>query len=237
MKRTVGIVFGAVLLALAGVAALAAGRFERRMAIAQEDMAVLDFADPQQELTALEKELAKLPWTATAPLKEIKQRQAELQYWQGDYSSLVEIANTKPAAPDSETATADPELLLLAGNAAFRSTQRGPQDKATLLGKLDGVIHTYAEALRAGADRPDAAYNYELAVRIRSELAGGKRKGMPEGPGAEMTAEANMHGDPGEPPKDMKVDQFQIRIPMDPKDFRSSQDQTAGTGQVRKRKG
>jgi hypothetical protein len=31
------------------------------MAIAQEDMAVLDFADPQQAYTALEQDLAKLP--------------------------------------------------------------------------------------------------------------------------------------------------------------------------------
>ena len=46
-----------------------------------------------------------------------------------------------------------------------------------------------------------------------------------------------MHGDPGEPPKDMKVEQFQIRIPMDPKEIKNSQEQTAGTGQQRKRKG
>ena len=60
---------------------------------------------------------------------------------------------------------------------------------------------------------------------------------MPEGLVVDDKTDANMHGDPGEPPKDMKVEQFQIRIPMDPKDFRSSQDQTAGTGQARKRKG
>ena len=37
-----------------------------------------------------------------------------------------------------------------------------------------------------------------------------------------------MHGDPGEPPKDMKVEQFQIRIPMDPKEIKQSQEQAAG---------
>ena len=39
-----------------------------------------------------------------------------------------------------------------------------------------------------------------------------------------------MHGDPGEPPKEMKVEQFQIRIPMDPKEIKQSQEQAAGTG-------
>ena len=42
-----------------------------------------------------------------------------------------------------------------------------------------------------------------------------------------------MHGDPGEPPKDMKVEQFQIRIPMDPKEIKQSQEQAAGTGALR----
>ena len=49
MRRSVGIMLVALLLAAAGAAALAAGRFERRFAVAQEDMAVLDFSDPQQE--------------------------------------------------------------------------------------------------------------------------------------------------------------------------------------------
>src|SRR5215216_884902 len=98
MKRFFGTIVVAVLLAIAGVAAMAAGRFERRMAVAQEDMAVLDFADPQQEFAALEQDLARLPWTAGTVLKEIKKHQAELQYWQGDYGSLVELANAPPSA-------------------------------------------------------------------------------------------------------------------------------------------
>ena len=63
------------------------------------------------------------------------------------------------------------------------------------------------------------------------------------GTGEEWTAErgggARLNGGPlpGEPPKDMKVEQFQIRIPMDPKEIKNSQEQAAGTGQQRKRKG
>src|SRR5947207_1502534 len=209
MRRSIGMVAIAVLLAIAGAAALAAGRFERRMAVAQEDMAVLDFADPKQAFAALEQDLAKLPWTPRATLNEIKKHEAELQYWQGDYASLVEIAKAPPA-PDSERAAVDPELLLLAGNASFRAAQHGPQDKASVIRNLDGVIHSYAEALRAGIDRPDAAFNYELAVKLRAEIAGGKRKGMPEEGSVDDKTDSKMHGDPGEPPKDMKVEQFQI---------------------------
>src|SRR6059036_3698749 len=112
MRRSVGIVVLALILAIAGGASLAAGRFERRMAIAQEDMAVLDFSDPQQEYAALERDLAALPWRPDATVREIKQHQAELQYWQGDYGNLVEMAKAPPAQ-DSQSNPADPELLLL----------------------------------------------------------------------------------------------------------------------------
>ncbi len=80
MRRSFGIIVLALILAIAGGVSLLAGRFERRMAIAQEDMAVLDFDDPQQEYAALEQDLAKLPWTSRVTLKEIRKRRAALQY-------------------------------------------------------------------------------------------------------------------------------------------------------------
>jgi hypothetical protein len=233
MKRSVGIIVVALVLASAGGICLFAGLFERRMGVAQEDMAVLDFEDPQADYAALQQQLEKLPWLSPATLREIEVRRATLQYWQQDYSDLAEAA----AKPATGNETADPELRLLGANAAFRIAQRGPQNKATVLKNLDAAIRAYAEALRAGNERPDAAFNYELAVRLRQELASGKRKEMPVGDVSEEKTDANMHGDPGEPPKDMKVEQFQVRIPMDPKDLKSKEDTSAGRGQVRKRRG
>jgi len=233
MKRSVAIIVVALVLAIAGGLCLLAGLFERRMGVAQEDMAVLDFDDPQADYAALQQELERLPWLSPATLREIEVRRATLQYWQQDYGDLAQLA----AKPQTGDETADPELRLVGANAAFRIAQRGPQVKATVLKNLDAAIRAYAEALRAGNERPDAAFNYELAVRLRQELASGKRKEMPVGDVSEEKSDANMHGDPGEPPKDMKVEQFQIRIPMDPKDLKSKEDTSAGTGQVRKRRG
>ena len=236
MRRSIGLIIAAIILGLVGAGALIAGRFERRMGIAQEDMAVLDFADPQAEYVSLQNDAAKLPWGSAATLDEIHLRQASLQYWQRSYDQLLEIAQTPPSQDSTERM--DPDLMLIAANASFRATQRGPQDKATVLKNLDRTIHAYAESLRGGSERSDAAYNYELAVRLRQDLTAGKRKGVPVGANADETeTDPNMHGDPGEPPKDMKVDQFNIRVPMDPKDFRNSQEQNAGTGAARKRRG
>ena len=67
---------------------------------------------------------------------------------------------------------------MLAANALYRVAQRGPQDRATLLKNLDAAIRAYNEALRAGIERPDVAFNYELAVRMREEVGAGKRKAL-----------------------------------------------------------
>ena len=235
MKRSAGIIVAVVLLVLVGAAALMAGRFERRMAIAQEDMAVLDFADPQADYAALEQDLAGLPLVSERPLREIRRRRAMLQYWQADYADLVEVARTANEAEDADSI--DPEMRVLSANALYRVAQRGPQDRATLLKNLDAAIRAYNEALRAGVARSDVAFNYELAVRMRAEIGAGKRKALSNAKIDDTQSEPNMHGDPGEPPKELKVEQFQIRIPMDPKEIKQSQEQAAGTGAARRKRG
>jgi hypothetical protein len=235
MRRSAGIIVLVVVLALFGAVCLTAGLFERRMAIAQEDMAVLDFVDPEAEYANLEQDLDRYRWVSSGPLKEIQRRRAMLQYWQSDYGDLIEVA--RGAAQSENEDAIDPEMQVLAANALYRVAQRGPQDRPTLLKNLDAAIRTYAEALRAGTDRPDVAFNYELAVRMRSEVGAGKRRTLSTVKTDDTKTEPNMHGDPGEPPKDMKVDQFQIRIPMDPREIKQSQEQAAGTGAARRKRG
>jgi hypothetical protein len=235
MRRAVSIIIGILLLVVVGVVFLMAGRFERRMAIAQEDMAVLDFADPQADYAALEEDLAGMPLVSERPLKEIRRRRATLQYWQADYADLIQVARTANEAEDADAI--DPELRVLAANALYRVAQRGPQDRATLLRNLDAAIRAYSEALRAGIGRPDIAFNYELAVRMRDEVGAGKRKAMTSAKTDDTQSEPNMHGDPGEPPKELKVEQFQIRIPMNPREIKQNQEDAAGTGAPRRKRG
>ncbi len=235
MKRSAGIIAVVILLTLVGGALLAAGLFDRRMAIAHEDMAVLEFVDPAKEYNELEQDLQKYPWVSGNAMKEIRHRKATLQYWQSDYADLVEVA--RAASLSEEESAIDPEMQVLAANALYRIAQRGPQDRPTLLRNLDAAIRAYAEALRAGTERSDVAFNYELAVRMRQEVGAGKRKALSNANTDDTKTEPNMHGDPGEPPKDLKVEQFKIRIPMDPREIKQSQEQAAGTGAKRRKRG
>jgi hypothetical protein len=235
MKRSAGLIAAVVILVLAGGILLFAGMFERRMAIAQEDMAVFDFVDPAADYAKLEEQISGVPFVSETAVKGIRLRRATLQYWQGDYADLIEVA--RQAASNDNADAIDPELRVLAANALYRVAQRGPQDRATLLKNLDATVRAYNEALRAGVTRQDVAYNYELVVRLREEVGAGKRKTLPNISTEETETDPNMHGDPGEPPKDMKVEQFQIRIPMDPKEIKQSQEQAAGTGAARRKRG
>jgi DNA-binding XRE family transcriptional regulator len=235
MKRSAGIIVGALVLAAVGGMFLMAGRFERRMAIAEEDIAVLDFADPEAEYAKLEEEIGGVPFVSDRALKDIRRHRAMLQYWQRDYADLIEVAREISSSTDAEDV--DPELRVLAANALYRVAQRGPQDRPTLLKNLDNAIRAYNEALRAGVTRQDVAFNYELLVRLREELGAGKRKTLTNFKTEDTESDPNMHGDPGEPPKDLKVEQFQIRIPMDPKEIKQSQEQAAGTGAARRKRG
>jgi hypothetical protein len=235
MKRSAGVIVAAVVLAVIGGILFTAGMFERRMAIAQEDMAVLDFVDPELEYAKLEEEIAGIPLLSERALKDIRHRRAMLQYWQGDYGDLIAVA--REAAADDAGEVIDPELRILAANALYRVAQRGPQDRATLLKNLDAAVRAYHDALRTGVARQDVAFNYELAVRQREEVGAGKRKALSNMKTEDMESDPNMHGDPGEPPKDLKVEQFQIRIPMDPKEIKQSQEQAAGTGAARRKRG
>lgn len=230
-----GAVVTILLLLIVGVILVMAGMFERRMAIAQEDMAVFDFVDPDADYAALDARLESVPFIGDGPRNEIRLRRAMMQYWQADYDDLVEVART--ARDSDDAADIDPELRVLAANALYRVAQNGPQDRATLLKNLEAAIRAYGDALRAGGDRPDVAFNYELAVRLRDEVGAGKRKTLGSVKPGDEQSEPNMHGDPGEPPKDMKVEQFQIRIPMDPKEIKQSQEQAAGTGAARRKRG
>jgi hypothetical protein len=115
--------------------------------------------------------------------------------------------------------------------------QRGAQDRPTLLKNLEAVVAAYVGALRSGNGSPDLAYNYELAVRLRNAVGAGKLKSIAPPDNDDTETDPNMHGDPGDPPKDMKVEQFQIRIPMDPRDVKQSQEEAAGTGAPRRKRG
>ncbi len=135
-------------------------------------------------------------------------------YWLGDY--------------EDARRSADP---FLAANAAYRAAVRQGGDWRAVTGRLDGAVAQYADVLRASPGHPDAAYNYEFAIRYRAAIAGRQQNVA-----AEVDRfDTSVHGLAGAPPDVGDMKKFKVIIPMRPEERREAEE--AGKSGRRIRKG
>jgi tetratricopeptide (TPR) repeat protein len=165
-----------------------------------------------QRQAQAEQSLGTLQYARAAT--EHAQVRAPAAYWLGEY--------------DEAQRASDP---LLAANAAYRAAVREGGDWRAVVGRLDGAIAQYAEALRANPGHPDAAYNYEFAIRYRAALAARQQTVAAEGGGSDLT----VHGRAGAPPDTSDLKKFKVIIPMRPEERREAEE--AGKSGRRIRKG
>ncbi|MGH9330375.1 MAG: hypothetical protein ACRD09_08035 [Vicinamibacterales bacterium] len=156
--------------------------------------------------------LATLQYARAA--EEHDEVRASAGYWLGEY--------------DAAGRGGDP---FLAANAAYRAAVRHGGDWRALIGRLDGAVAQYADVLRASPGHPDAAYNYEFAIRYRAAIAAGQQNVPAEGDRAHVT----VHGLAGAPPEGSDVKRFKMIVPMRPEERREAEE--AGKSGRRIRKG
>lgn len=223
MTRGIALALSAIVAALAGGAGLVAGLHERALATAEADMAALALEASRGSYEAARRQIGALPWQPAAAAREIDAGQLALTYWLADYRPLAARSSQGEGA-------ADPSTQLRAANALYREAQSGPQDRAIVLRQLDATVRAYAEALRLGADTPEAAFNYELCVRLRADIAAGRRRRLPEPSAGEPIPGGSMHGELGGPPDGAVNREFLVRIPRDAHGMEQSPAEAAGTG-------
>lgn len=213
MRTTVFRLIVAVALGVGAWRSWQEARAAERIGDAQEEIATLQFAevardaDPQSIATA--------------------------GYWLGRYDAVI---------PDSEDAGADGQLLLLAANAAFRQSQRDPAAGSAAVQRLDGVLNAYASALKASPRNRDAAYNYEYVARRRDQVARSQGKlPKPQAPldaaatrAGDLPAGPTIHGRPGAPPPEAKMEDLQMLAPMEYGDREAQPEATPGGKRERK---
>jgi hypothetical protein len=159
---------------------------------------------------------------------------ATVAYWLGQYGDVTRGTEDtrRDIAEDTEN---DAALLLMAANAAFREAERNVTAQ-----KLDGVLQAYASAMKASA-RNDAAYNYEYVSRLRDQVAKAQGKGAtPRAPAVaavaagDLPAGPTIHGRPGAPPPEAKMEDFQMLAPLEFGDRESQPEATPGAKRERK---
>ena len=232
MRSIGGYVVAALVLVALGTMAVVAGRFQHRLARADEALAALDFAESARAYSELEESVVfarYIPWLGGDALRRIRANHAAVQYWDGDYDALLSLAE---ATGD----VADPELLFIAANAVYRAGQQRASDRQSLLRAVDAARAAYQVVLREHGSHPDAAFNYEYLLRVGDEIAMGDdllSSVRTSGDGAKPAAQT-LHGREGGPPAGQPEEEFKVYVPQD----RDEEKGTApGGDQVRDRKG
>lgn len=238
MMRTVIVRLSiALLLALVAWLSRSESRLAARVADTKQAIATLNFDTAE----ALEPRAALsdyLPGERRALADDIRVARASAAYWLGRYDAV---------AADTANNAADAEVLLAAANAAYRESQRGPATGPAAVQRLDGVLQAYASAMKATPQQrgPDdvswaraAAYNYEYVARLR-DLAARTPQAKPAPSSApalagDLPMGPTIHGRPGGPPPDAKMEELQMIAPMEYGDREAQPEATPGGKRERK---
>jgi hypothetical protein len=240
MKTVISRMLIALVLAVAAWLSWSESKLAARVADAKQDVATfnhdtLDALTPQSALSDY------LPGDRRRLSDDIRVAKATVAYWLGRYGAV---------AADTDAGQADAEILLTAANAAYREAQRDPAVGPAAVQRLDGVLQAYAsamkavpqsEALGAVALAKAAAYNYEYVARIRDQVARSPQGRIARSPGAagpimggDLPAGATIHGGPGAPPPEAKMEELQMIAPMEYGDREAQPEATPGGKRERK---
>ena len=199
----------AMVLAVAGAVSLGVGAFERRMAAAEERLATLQYEDAAaalQEATALSRYGRWAPGGGARVARDLERHDASLQYWQRQYDAVL----PRDADPVGAVEPDNTELQLVVANAAYRAGQMKAGGREATMQMLDETIAGYATVLSGEGWDERAAFNYEYLVRVRDELARGRRKSVPPPPEDDSAMGAS-----GAPAQASDTQKFEIYVPLE----------------------
>lgn len=220
MKSAFAGTLAAVVLFGAAAACWAQARMARNVAEAHRRLATLHY-DADDGLDDERSMWDRLPWPSGTSNADIARQRATVNYWRTQYQSLQDLTNASGAQ-----ALTDPQMLLVAANASFRSAATGFADRKGSVARLDNVIQSYADVLRRDPDAVDAAYNYEFVSRLRDAMAKAPatragRQTVEVAPPArpapitvDLPAGPTIHGNPGGPPEGTNMSDFKTLSPM-----------------------
>ena len=231
MKTIISRMLIAAVFALAAWFSRSESALAARVADAKQDMAALNHRD----LDTLDAKPALSDYVARdrrGLSDDIRIVKATAAYWLGRYGSV---------AADTTESAVDAQILLTAANAAFRESQNETVVGPAAVQRLDGVLQAYAAALKASPRNIEAAYNYEFVARLRDQVARSPQGRIAKTPasagpvmGGDLPAGPTIHGAPGAPPPDAKMEELQMIAPMEYGDREAQPEATPGAKRERK---
>jgi hypothetical protein len=220
----------AIAFAVAAWLSWSEAKFADRVGDARQQIVTLRYADVATDLPAGTMLADYLPQQRRLS-NEARLVASTVAYWLGRYDDV---------SADVDDEDVDADALLIVANAAFRNAQRDPGAGSAAVQQLDGVLNAYASALKASPRHVDAAYNYEFVSRYRDQVARAQGKGVRRPPVAaaamagDLPAGPTIHGRPGAPPPEAKMEELQMLAPMEYGDREAQPDATPGGKRERK---
>jgi hypothetical protein len=220
MRSVVGGLLLAVVFAAVAAALWSEAGVARRIADAHERLATLNY-DHDDGIDEGASMMSRVPLPLASVTNEVPEHRAKVAYWRAEYRDLTAAAPLSGGNTRDENI--DPTVMLVAANAAFRSSMSEPTDRNATVERLDRVIQAYADVLRADPNNLDASYNYEYVARFRDAFAKTKGKVTKEQPrrtdgeldvSVDLPIGPTVHGRPGGPPQDVPMQQFRTVTPM-----------------------
>ena len=226
MKNTTGYLVAAAAAVLLGVGCLTIGLLDRDLARAQEEIATMNYAEPEATYDTAERYLeyaSHLPWVGNGPVNDVRARKAASKYWQRQYRGIV------PQQPDpvGSVASDNVDLQLVVADALYRMGQAQATNRESLMMALETGINGYLTVLKNSAQREEAAYNYEYLVRLRDALDKGAFKPA-------KTKEKSPDGASGAQPADQSEREFKIYVPLE-SDERKNQGEAGKVAPARRK--
>ena len=229
MKSVTAYLIAALVFVIVGMVVLTASRLERELADAQEQTSTQQYALAQKSLAAAEDHLRYARWVPRIgdnTVREVRARQAAVQYWQRDYAKVLPAQAEPVAAVDESNA----ELQLVVANAAFRTGLKGVTDRTAAIQVLNEAANGYLTVLKNNTWQEEAAYNYEYVIRLRDEVAKGRK------PPSDQPQQGMELGESGAPSDATSTKGFQIYVPLQG-DEKSPEGGDAGKATEKVRKG
>ena len=229
VKSVTAYLVAALVFLAAGIAGLTASRLERALADAQERTSTQQYRLAQESLADADGYLRYARWVpgvGEKTTREVRARQAALLYWQGDFAKVLP-AQAEPVAAVDES---NVELQLVVANAAFRTGLVGVTERAAALQALSEAANGYMTVLKNNTWHEEAAYNYEYVIRLRDEIAKGRR------PPSDQPQQGMELGENGAPSDATSTKGFQIYVPLQGEE-KSPEGGDAGKATEKVRKG
>ena len=217
----------AVVLLVAGGVCWTLGQAEDRVARVTTQVMTMGYQGVAEDAEPLEPSLAyaaRVPVVGDAIGSAIRDDQASANYWLGRYDTLTLQRDSGGALVER-----DPQLLLLAANAAYRANEFDPANRQASLQRLQTIVTYYADLVKSHPELFDAAFNYEFTARLRSSL---ERSGRP--PAADEKNQPTIHGQPGALAKGAAPNKLNIIVPKSGDERTNSPEAGQGGQKVRK---